>query len=50
MERVLCPKCSECPEVVLDGDTVRFGDHVRLNKEEWNTLVDVIRSGRVGRV
>jgi len=34
MERVsLCPACTACPEVVLDGDTIRIGGdavHVAL--------------------
>ena len=52
MERVsLCPKCSECPEVVIDGDTIRIGEDeniVVLKKNEWN--VDAIQSGQLGRV
>jgi hypothetical protein len=54
MERVsLCPACTACPEVVLDGDTIRIGgdeNTVVLKKEEWNVLVDAIQSGRLGRV
>ena len=54
MERVsLCPKCSECPEVVIDGDTIRVGEDeniVVLKKDEWNVLVDAIQSGQLGRV
>ena len=52
MERVsLCPACSNCPEVVFDGDTIRIGEDenvVVLKKEEWNVLVEVIQSGKVG--
>ena len=54
MERVsLCPQCIACPEVVVDGDTVRIGEDentVVLKKAEWNVLVDAIRSGQLGRV
>ena len=49
----LCPSCSACPEVVLDGDTVSIGEEgnlVTLKKAEWNVLVDVIKSGKVGKV
>jgi hypothetical protein len=54
MEKIsLCPACVACPEIVMDGDTIRIGEDenvVVLKKEEWNVLVDVIKSGRVGRV
>ena len=54
MERVsLCPSCDHCPEVVLEGDTIRIGEDtniVVLEKAEWNVLVDAIQSGRLGRV
>lgn len=49
----LCPACSHCPEVVVDGDTVRIGEEANtavLGKEEWNTLVDLILPGRLGRL
>jgi hypothetical protein len=54
MERVsLCPQCTACPEVVIDGDTVRIGEDentVVLKKAEWNVLVDAIQSGTLGRL
>jgi hypothetical protein len=54
MERVsLCPSCTACPEVVIDGDTIRIGEDantVVLQKTEWNVLVDAIRSGQLGRM
>ena len=54
MERFsLCPQCTECPEVVIDGDTVRIGEDANtavLKKDEWNVLVDLIRSGQLSRV
>ena len=54
MERVsLCPQCTECPEDVIDGDTIRIGEDANtavLKKDEWNVLVDLIQSGQLGRV
>ena len=54
MERFsLCPQCVACPEVVIDGDTIRIGEDentVVLKKAEWNVLVDAIRSGQLGSV
>ncbi len=54
MERFsLCPQCTECPEIVIDGDTVRIGEDANtalLKKEEWNVLVDLIQSGQLSRV
>jgi hypothetical protein len=54
MERIsLCPQCTACPEVVIEGDTIRIGEDdntVVLQKAEWNVLVDAIRSGRLGRI
>jgi hypothetical protein len=51
MEKIsLCPACTACPEIVMEGDTIRIGEDVVLKKAEWNVLVDVIKSGRVGRV
>jgi hypothetical protein len=44
MERTvvsLCPSCIHCPEVVIEGDTIRIGEDanlVALKKEEWNVL------------
>ena len=54
MERVsLCPACTKCPEVVIDGDTIRIGEDTNtatLKREEWNVLVELIQSGQLGRV
>jgi len=54
MERFsLCPQCTECPEVVIDGDTVRIGEDANTAvtmTAEWNDLVDLIRSGQLSRV
>lgn len=53
MERFsLCPGCTNCPEVVIDGDTIRIGEDANtavLRKEEWNVLVDLIHSGQLSR-
>jgi len=49
----LCPNCEYCPEVVIEGDEVRIGEDANtavLKKDEWNVLVDLIRSGQLGRV
>ena len=49
----LCPHCDHCPEVVIEGDEVRRGEGANtaiLKKDEWNVLVDLIRSGQLGRV
>ena len=49
MERVsLCPQCIACPEVVIEGDTVRIGEDentVVLKKAEWNVLNSPPRFG-----
>lgn len=56
MERVvmsLCPQCSHCPEIAVEGDTVRIGEGANttvLQKDEWNVLVDLIQSGQIGRL
>ena len=42
----LCPNCIHCPEVVIEGEEIRIGEAentVRLQKEKWNVLVDLIR-------
>ena len=56
MEKIavsLCPSCTACPGVVIEGDTIRIGEDeniVVLQKAEWNVLVDAIQSGQLGRV
>ncbi|HEV8640801.1 MAG TPA: hypothetical protein VGV13_06865 [Methylomirabilota bacterium] len=54
MERFsLCPSCTACPEVVVEGDTICIGEDentVVLQKTEWNVLVDLIRSGQLTRL
>src|SRR5262249_18582478 len=49
----LCPNCIHCPEVVIEGETVRIGEDANtaiLTREEWNILVDLIQSGQLGRL
>ena len=49
----LCPNCIHCPEVVVEGDQIRIGEDANtavLKAEEWNVLVDLIQSGKLGRV
>ena len=49
----LCPQCTNCPEVIIEGDTIRIGEDANtavLKKDEWNVLVDLIQSGQLGRV
>lgn len=42
-----------CPDVEFDGASVRIGEAsnvVRLTKQEWNLLVEKIRSGELSEV
>jgi hypothetical protein len=56
MERIavsLCPDCIHCPEVVIEGETVRIGENeniVVLKASEWNALVDAVQSGQLARM
>jgi len=46
----LCPSCVACPEVVITGSEVHIGEAGNLailKPEEWNVLVDLIRSGQL---
>jgi hypothetical protein len=46
----LCPACGACPEVVIDGEEVRIGEAGNLavlSKEEWNVLVQLVRSDQL---
>jgi hypothetical protein len=39
--------------VVIDGETIRIGEDANtavLRKDEWNVLVDLIRSGQLSRI
>ena len=51
----LCPACTACPEVevVREAGEVRIGEAGNLavlRKEAWNTLVDLIQSGRLAKL
>ena len=49
----LCPSCTACPEIVIDGDQVWIGEEANtavLKKDEWNVLVELIQSGQLGRL
>jgi hypothetical protein len=49
----LCPACGACPQVEVLGDEVRIGEAGNLavlKKEEWNALVELIRSGQLSRL
>lgn len=49
----LCPACGACPTVDLYDTEVRIGEtgnQVRLTREEWNGLVEKIRSGELKEV
>ncbi len=47
-KRTLCPACASCPEVVLEGESIRIGPVV-VPKATWNGLVDAIKAGRLDR-
>ena len=49
----LCPACDMCPEVKLFENHVTIGEEgniVSLNEFEWNTLVEKILSGTLGKL
>ena len=49
----LCPSCVACPAIEIVGDEVRIGEAGNLavlKKDEWNVLVDLIRSGQLTKV
>ena len=50
-----CPACTNCPEIeiVRGAGEVKIGETGNLtvlSKEAWNTLVDLIQSGRLTRL
>lgn len=53
-ERVsLCPICGACLEVQIFDSEVRIGEDgnmVKLSVDEWNTLVEKILSGALGKL
>ncbi len=49
----LCPECGACPEIKLYDNEVLIGEEgnmVKLKRDEWNTIVDKILSGEIGKV
>ncbi|HEX9665340.1 MAG TPA: hypothetical protein VGA95_02165 [Thermodesulfobacteriota bacterium] len=49
----LCPACDMCPEVKLFESHVTIGEEgnmVELSVAEWNTLVEKILSGALGKL
>ena len=49
----LCPACTACPDVEIIGDEVRIGETGNLavlKKDEWNVLVDRVRSGQLSKI
>jgi DNA-binding transcriptional MerR regulator len=50
----LCPAgCGACPDVVIADDEVKIGEignMAVLKKDEWNLLVDLIRSGHLTKI
>ena len=52
--QTLCPECTACPQVTfLADDKVSIGEApnlVTLEREEWNVLVRLIRTGVVEEV
>jgi hypothetical protein len=53
MKMSLCPMCDHCPEVEIAGGEVRIGEAGNLavlKKDEWNVLVELIRSGRLSKI
>ncbi|WP_309492486.1 hypothetical protein [Candidatus Hecatella orcuttiae] len=49
----LCGEGSCCPTVEVDEKEVRIGEEgnlCKLTPEQWNTLVDKISSGELGRI
>lgn len=49
----LCPECGACPEIVFHDKEVRIGEEgnlVKLKVNEWNTIVEKILSGEIGKL
>lgn len=49
----LCPDCDYCPEVAIDAEGVKIGEAenlVRLSHAEWNQLVALVCSGKLGKI
>lgn len=49
----LCPECGACPEIIFIDNEVRIGEEgnlVKLKLGEWNTIVEKIQSGEIGKL
>ena len=49
----ICKEGSCCPVVEVDENDVRIGEEGNLcclNRDQWNTLVEKIRSGELARI
>jgi hypothetical protein len=49
----LCPACTACPEVEIDGREVRIEEKdnlVRLTADEWDVLVRAIQNGDLAEI
>jgi hypothetical protein len=49
----LCTECEHCPEVSIEADRVKIGEddnRVILTHAEWNQLVALVQSGKIGAV
>lgn len=49
----LCPECGACPEIIFLANEVRIGEEgnlVKLKLDEWNTIVEKIQSGEIGKL
>ncbi len=49
----LCPECGACPEIKLYDREVIIGEEgnmVKLKLDEWNTIVEKIQSGEIGKL
>lgn len=53
MELNLCSSCDKCPKVIAKKGSVEIGEEgnlVRLKSNEWNTLVDGIKTGKLDKI
>ncbi len=49
----LCPECGACPEIKLYDREVIIGEEgnmVKLKLDEWNTIVEKIQNGEIGKL
>lgn len=49
----LCPECGACPEIKFYDNEIIIGEEgnlVKLKVDEWNTIVDKILNGEIGKL